>query len=262
MGQQQPLPAIDTPREPVTTTYHGEDVVEDYRWLEESSERTKEWTAAQDARARAYLDSLAFHEPIRKRVEEVLKVESTTYARPTRGGSTYFALKTQPPLQQPLLVALPALDDLAGARVLVDPNALDESGATTIDWYVPSPNGALVAVSLSSHGTEDGTLHVYDATTGELADAVIPHVNSGTASGSLAWRHDAQGFWYTRHPEPGTVPDDDLGFDQDVWFHRLGSSPGDDRRELSGVFADNRITENFLLSSADGRWVHGPCAKG
>ena len=262
MGQQQPLPAIDTPREPVTTTYHGEDVVEDYRWLEESSERTREWTAAQDARARAYLDSLAFHEPIRKRVEEVLKVESTTYAPPTRGGSTYFALKTQPPLQQPLLVALPALDDLAGARVLVDPNALDESGATTIDWYVPSPNGALVAVSLSSHGTEDGTLHVYDATTGELADAVIPHVNSGTASGSLAWRHDAQGFWYTRHPEPGTVPDDDLGFDQDVWFHRLGSGPGDDRRELSGVFADNRITENFLLSSADGRWVLDRAQKG
>lgn len=259
---QQPLSAIDTAREPATTTYHGEVVTEDYRWLEDSSQRTKEWTAAQDARARAYLDSLAFHEPIRKRVEEVLKVDSTTYARPTLGGSTYFALKTQPPLQQPLLVTLAALDDLAGERVVVDPNAIDESGATTIDWYVASPNGALVAVSLSSHGTEDGTLHVYDAATGQLADAVIPHVNSGTAGGSLAWRHDAQGFWYTRHPQPGTVPDEDLGFDQDVWFHRVGSSPEDDQRELSGVFADNRITENFLSASADGRWVMDHAQKG
>ena len=79
MGRQ-PLPAIDTPREPVTTTYHGEDVTEDYRWLEEDAERTREWTAAQDSRARAHLESLPFHEPIRSRVEQVLKVESTTYA--------------------------------------------------------------------------------------------------------------------------------------------------------------------------------------
>ena len=262
LSQTQPLPAIETPRESVTTTFHGEDVTEDYRWLEEDSERTKAWTAAQDERARAYLSSLEFHEPIRRRVEEVLKVDSTSYAQVARGRSTYFALKTQPPLQQPLLVALAALDDLAGERVVVDPNALDETGATTIDWYVPSPDGALAAVSLSSHGTEDGTLHVYDTTTGELADDLIPHVNSGTAGGSLAWRYDSQGFWYTRHPRPGTVADEDLGFDQDVWFHRLASSPEDDRRELSGVFADNRITENFLSASADGRWVMDHAQKG
>jgi prolyl oligopeptidase len=262
MNQHQPLTTIDTPREPVTTTYHGEGVTEDYRWLEDSSERTNSWTAAQDARARAYLDSLPFHEPIRKRFEAILKVESTTYDLPTHRDSSYFALKIQPPRQQPLLVVLTTLDDPAGERVLVDPNALDESGATTIDWYVPSPDGALVAVSLSSHGTEDGTLHVYEATTGELADTPISHVNSGTAGGSLAWRDDAQGFWYTRHPTPGTVPDEDLGFNQDVWFHRLGDSPGDDRRELAGVFADNRITENFLSSSADGRWVIDHAQKG
>lgn len=259
---RQPLPAIATPREPVTTTYHGEDVTEDYRWLEESSKRTEEWTAAQDSRARAYLESLPPYEHIHRRVQEVLKVGSTTYGRLTRGGASYFALKTQPPLQQPLLVTLPTLDDLGGERVVVDPNAVDDSGATTIDWYVASPDGAYVAVSLSSNGTEDGTLNVYNVATGELFDAVIPHVNSGTAGGSLAWRHDAQGFWYTRHPAPGTVPDEDLGFNQDVWFHRLGNSPTNDEPELSGVFADARITENFLTASSDGRWVMDRAQKG
>ena len=262
MSQPQTLPSIDTPREPVTTTYHGHDVTEDYRWLEERSERTREWTAAQDARARGYLDSLAISESVRRRVEEVLKVESTTYDRPTRGGSAYFALKTRPPLQQPFLVGLTSLDDPTGERVLVDPNAIDESGATTIDWYVPSPDGALVAVSLSSQGTEDGDLHLYDATSGQQTDVVIPHVNSGTAGGTLAWRGDSQGFWYTRHPAPGTVPDEELGFDQDVWFHHIGSGLDDDRRELSGAFADNRIVENFLAYSADGRWVMDHAQKG
>ena len=66
------LPAIDTPRVPVTTTYHGEDVTEDYRWLEESSERTRAWTAAQDSRAREHLESMPLYESVRSRVEEVL----------------------------------------------------------------------------------------------------------------------------------------------------------------------------------------------
>jgi prolyl oligopeptidase len=251
------LEAVDTPREPTTTTYHGVDVTEDYRWLEDAnSDSTQTWTAAQAARTVAYLESLPFREPIRRRVEQILKVESTEYDRLDHGGKTYFARKTQPPKQQPFLVTLTGLDDLAEERVLLDPNALDESGATTIDWYAPSPDGSLVAVSLSEHGTEDGTLHVYDVASAKPLSVQIPVVNSGTAGGSVAWRGDSRGFWYTRHPAPGTVPDEDLGFYQDVWFHELGTAPEDDRRELDGtVFVEPRIAENYLTASPDGRWV-------
>ena len=187
-------------------------------------------------------------------------MESTSYDELSLGGSTYFALKTQPPLQQPFLVALDGLDDTAGERVLVDPNALDASGAITIDWYYPSPDGSRVAVSLSEHGTEDGTVHVYDVATGETVDGPLSHVNSGTAGGSLAWRADSGAFWCTWHAAPGTVPDADLGFYQEVWFHELGTDAG--RRELAGLFAEDRIAENFLHASPDGRWVMDLVQKG
>jgi prolyl oligopeptidase len=255
------LPTIDTPREPVTDTYHGVEVADEYQWVEnEGSEATRGWTAAQDTRTRAYLEALPFRDAIRHRFEEILKVESTSYDELSLGGSIYFALKTQPPLQQPFLLALDGLDDTAGERVLVDPNALDESGATTIDWYYPSPDGSRVAVSLSEHGTEDGTVYVYDVATGETIDGPLRHVNSGTAGGSLAWRADSGGFWCTWHAAPGTVPDADLGFYQEVWFHELGTDGG--RRELAGVFADERIAENFLYASPDGRWVMDLVQKG
>ncbi|WP_053226408.1 prolyl oligopeptidase family serine peptidase [Solirubrobacter soli] len=248
-----------TSREPVTDIYHGVEVVDEYRWLEDkSSQATKEWTAAQDARTRAHLDALPSRDAIRHRFEEILKVESTAYDGLTRGGSTYFALKTQPPLQQPFLVALESLDDTAGERVVVDPNALDASGATTIDWYRASPDGSLVAVSLSENGTEDGTVFVHDTVTGELVDGPLPHVNSGLAGGSLAWRADSSGFWCTWCAAPGTVPDADVGFFQEVWFHELGNGEG--RRELAGVFAENRIAENFLSASAD--WAMDLVQKG
>jgi prolyl oligopeptidase len=76
----------------------------------------------------------------------------------------------------------------------------------------------------------------------------------------MAWRGDSAGFWFTRHPERGE-DDGSTEFFEDVWFHRIGGTT-EDRRDLAGVFADNRIVENFLSSSPDGRWVLDRAQKG
>src|SRR4029077_16257125 len=102
-------------------------------------------------------------------------------------GGQLFAMRRQPPKQQPFLVVLPAPDQPDKARVLVDPGELDKKGTTAIDWYVPSPDGKLVAVSLSKGGTETGDVHGYDSATAKEMYEVVPRVNGGTAGGSLAW---------------------------------------------------------------------------
>jgi prolyl oligopeptidase len=262
MAQTPALETIETPKVPVSSTYHGVTVTEDYRWLEDAaSERTRAWTLAQDRRARSYVESLPCYGAVRRRAGQVLNAASVTFGALRRAGPAYFALKDQPPKQQPFLVVLSGLDDLSDERVLVDPNEIDDSGSTTIDWYQPSPDGGLVAVSLSSRGTEDGTVHVYQTASGELTGVTVPRVNGGTAGGSLAWAGDSSGFWYTRYPSPGERPGDD-GFYQEVWYHPLGDSLERDRRELSAVFADDRIAENYLNASPDGRWVMDRVQKG
>ncbi len=217
------LPTIETVRRPVTTTYHGIDVTDDYAWLEDAgSEETQLWTKAQLERTTSYLTGLPGHADIRRRAEEIIGAPSTSYAAFRRGGVASFALKYQPPKQQPFLVALDDIEDASSERVVVDPNELDASGATTIDWYVPSPDGRLVAVSLSSHGTEDGTLHLFEVSSGALVDVRIPRITM--MGGSLAWRGDSGGFWYTRYPAPDERPEADLVFFQEVWFHELGAT--------------------------------------
>ena len=246
------LPTVETPRIPVTTSYHGVDVTEDYRWLEEaSSEDTIAWTKAQQALTRTYFGDLPWRDELRARVERLLRSERTTYGSLVSGGSTYFALKEQTPRQQPFLVALTDLDDLGTERIVVDPNVIDPSGATTIDWFTPSPTGGLVAVSLSEHGTEDGSLHVFDVETGEVVDEPIPHVN--LMGGSMAWRHDGSAFWYTRCADPA-------GFRQQVWFREIGGAQ--DHLDVAGGFADEVIAENFLSPSPDGRWLMDRVQKG
>ena len=249
-----------TRREPVTSTYHGVDVTEDYRWLEEPTDETRAWTAAQNAATRAHLDAIPSWPAIADEVAAVLRAESTSYAHLRHGGSTYVALKSRPPLQQPFLVAFTDLEHLEDERVLVDPNQLDPSGATTIDFFVLSPDGSKVAVSLSQNGTEDGTVHVYDVATGDTVGSPLPSVNSGFAGGSLAWKADGSGFWCTHHAPADEVPGGEYGFFQEVAFHDLAA--GSTEVELTGVFADDRIAENFLSVSADGRWVQDLVQRG
>jgi len=262
----------DPPKIAVSASYHGVTVTEDYRWLEDAtSEQTKAWTAAQNEATREFLDGRPAHAAVRRRAEQIAAAESVSFGRhafesdyegPRLAGSTYFVLQRKPPKQQPFLVMLNDLDDLSGGRVLVDPSVIDETGATTIDWFVPSPDGRLVAVSLSSHGTEDGTLHLFSTASGEPVGDPIPRVNSGTAGGSLAWAGDSTGFWYTRGPAPGERPEEELEFFQEIWRHTVGEPAGSDRRDHPQPLADPRIVEHFLASSPDGRWLMDRAQRG
>lgn len=238
-----------TPREPVTDTYHGVEVVDEYRWLEDADDqRVPQWTAAQNAYTRSVLDAFAGMEALRRRLVEIESAETVEYDSPAFAGGQLFMLKRQPPKQQPFLVVMPSADQAVSARVVVDPNAIDPTGTTAIDWFVPSPDGRLVAVSLSRGGTERGDLHVFETSTGRRVDEVIEHVNGGTAGGDAAWAADGRGLFYTRYPRAGERPDEDRDFYQQVWFHRLGTPVEQDRYELGEDLP--RIAEIQLESDA------------
>ena len=117
--------------------------------------------------------------------------------------------------------------DPALARVIVDPNSLNPKGTTAIDWFVPSPDGKLLAVSLSENGSEDGALHLFDVAAGKEIAPPILRVQYPTGGGSLAWRADSKGFWYTRYPGPGR-PVEEQHFFQQVYFHLLGDDVAKD----------------------------------
>jgi prolyl oligopeptidase len=225
------LPPV-TRRQPVTDTYHGKAVTEDYRWLEDWSNReVRAWSEAQNAFARRQLDRMA-PAKLRKRVKEILAARVTSHSRIKYRGGKLFALKKQPPKDQPFLVVLPGIDQPDRARVIVDPGKLDPKGTTAIDWYVPSPDGRLVAVSLSKGGSESGDVHLYETATGRQVHEVIPRVHGGTAGGDLAWTPDGKGFFYTRYPRNDERPPRDRDFYQQLYHHTLGTPTEKDRYEL------------------------------
>jgi prolyl oligopeptidase len=241
-------------RKPVTDTYFGTAVQDDYRWLEDWNDPSvRAWSEAQSAEARAVLDRLPHLAEIRGRVEKIANFRSPGYGSLTKRGATLFAIKSEPPKQQPFLVALRSADDPAAERVLADPNAMGAKGSTAIDFYVPSLDGRLVAVSLSEGGSEAGGVHVYDVASGRELPDLVPRVNGGTAGGDVAWNADGSGFFYTRYPRAGERAAADMDFYQQVYFHKLGTPTEADTYVIGKEFP--RIAETTLASSDDGRFL-------
>jgi prolyl oligopeptidase len=271
LGQTDDPIAVYTPIKPVTTVYHGVSVTEPYRWLEDGADpRVENWTAAENARARAFLDNLPTRAPIKTQLTRLITATSPAYYGlwPV-GGPTgkVLAYYSDPARQQPRLVTLNAAADPASRQPLIDPNALDPKGLTTIDWFVPSPDGKSVAVSLSQSGSEDGTLHVYDVATGREIGAPIPRVQYPTAGGSVAWTADGRGFWYTRYPGD-EAPQAERHFNMQVYFHTLGGDwradplalgTRDGLEKVSEVYLNNRYGRAQILASVErgdgGEWA-------
>src|SRR2546425_1987868 len=141
---------LKTPKKPVTDEYQGVKVEDPYQWLEQNdSAEVKAWSDAQNTRTRAYLDKLPDRATVEKRLTEWFAKTSPSYSSLVSRPGVLFAMKFQPPKQQPMLVTLASADDLKTEKVLLDPNAMDAKGLTTIDWFVPSLDGKMVAVSFS-----------------------------------------------------------------------------------------------------------------
>jgi prolyl oligopeptidase len=240
-----------TPAKPVTDTYHGVTVSDPYRWLEDWNDpAVKRWSEAQNVQARGVLGRLPHVAEIRERVSGILSAQSIAYGDLQVAGGRLFAIKRQPPKQQPFLVVMASATQAAAARILVDPNSLNAKGTTAIDWYVPSPDGKLVAVSLSEGGSESGDVHVYDAATGAQVYEVIPRAHNGTGGGSLAWLPDGRSFLYTRYPRGEERPAADRDFYMQLYRHRLGTPTTQDQYELGRDFP--KIAEIIVETGADG----------
>ncbi len=232
----------ETRREIIVDTYHGTQVEDPYRWLEDwSSEEVKTWSASQNAAARKVLDALPQRDAIAARVEAAMGGDTVSYYSAQRVGDQAWFMKYAPPKQQPFLVQVDVDGNKASERVIFDPGSFDESGNTSVEWYEVSPNGKWLAIALTVAGAEIADLHLFDVATGERVDEILPRVNGPTAGGDMSWDADSSGFYYTRYPRDGEKSSEDQNFYQQLWHRQLGTPLAADKYDIGRRF--DRIAE-------------------
>ena len=240
------LPAYpEAPRLDLVEDLHGHPVSDPYRWLEDESDpRTQAWTTAQDELWAAHAARLPGRDRLRDRVRALLG--SGVVSPPAwRGERRFFLRRTADQEHAVLLTAGPDGTE----RVLLDPMEVDPTGATTLDSWQPSKEGALLAYQLSQGGTEESVLRVLDVETGEVVEGPVDRARYSP----VAWLPGGKAYYYVRRLDPALLPPDQHQYHRRVWFHRVGTDPADDV-EILGDGLD--MTNYYGVSvSMDGRWL-------
>jgi prolyl oligopeptidase len=198
--------------------YHGTQVADPYRWLEDpDSEETKAWVEAQNQVTFGYLKEISVREKIQQRLTQLWNYER--YEIPFKEGNSYFYLKNDGLQNQSVLYTLKSLD--GEPTVLLDPNKLSEDGTVALSGLSISKDGKFLAYGLSTSGSDWQEWKVRDVETGEdLED----HIQWIKFSG-VSWTHDSKGFFYSRCYEPTL---EDANYYQKLFYHRLGTPQSED----------------------------------
>jgi prolyl oligopeptidase len=227
-------------------TLHGHRVADPYRWLEDPADpRTKEWSAAQDALAAEHLAALPGRERLAATLRELLAAGSVS-APLWRAGRAFSSRRE--PGQEHAVVLVTRPDGTE--RVLLDPMAIDASGLTTLDGWVPDLEGRRVAYQLSSGGDEFSALHVLDVDTGEEVEPPIDRCRYS----DVAWLPGGAEFLFVRMVDEAEVPPGEQAFHRRIWRHRVGTPTGQDVLvEAPGLYDGHNYYG--VRVSRDGRWL-------
>ena len=224
----------ETPRRDGGYEYHDERIEDPYLWLEDGAdENVHAWVDAQNEYAESVLKAVPARERLRPQFEELARVKLYEPIEPTPNG--YFQRIREPGQDHSVLYHFEERE--SEKRPLVDPNEFSEDATVSMNWYVPSPDGTLVAYGVDEDGLESYDVHVLDVETGE--DIEVLESTGRTNQFSLAWKDD--GFYYLT-----TGSDGEAQLEKELRYHELGDDQDDDR-----VIADGFAPETWPAPVTD-----------
>jgi prolyl oligopeptidase len=236
-----------TKSEPVKETLHGVEIVDDYRWLEalekDSSEVT-EWTTVQNDYTRSELDKLPCRDALAKELEPWMTLGAI--GAPVMTDAGYFYSERTGRQNQGVVKFRSTRD--GESRTLLDVNALDANGLTSLDWWRPNEQGTLMAFGTSQKGSEMSELRLLDVASGKWLDDLI----TGKVSFS-GWMPDGKSFFYSG------LRDTKDPYSRETRHHLVGRLSAQDPIVVKQV---NPSEIPSAGPSTDGKWLIGSLSRG
>ncbi len=235
----------DSRRVEQTDDYHGVQVPDPYRWLEDlDAEETHAWVRAQNDLSRPYLESLPKREAIKERLTQLWNHE--VYGIPEKKGNKYFYTYNSGEQNQDVLYVTTSLD--GAAQPLIDPNSFREDATISLRRFAVSRAAKYIAYGLSDGGSDWTNWRVRDIATGED----LPDTIEFTKFTDVSWSADGQGFYYSRYPEGMNGKGDDSK-PVAIYYHQVGTQQKDDIQIYA--LPDQPRQNPYGKVSHDGRYL-------
>ena len=228
--------------------YHGTEVPDPYRWLEDpDSAETKAWIEAENKVTFGFLESIPEREPIKQRLTELWNYER--FGLPRKRGDRYFYTRNDGLQNQSVLYVADGID--GEPRVLLDPNQWAADGTVALAGWTPSEDGKLLTYGVAAAGSDWREWKVLDVETGkELSDQLKWVKFSG-----VSWLKDGSGLFYSRYDEPQEGEKfTGVNYYQKLYFHKIGDDQSQDtlvyeRPDEKEWGFDGHVTEDarFLI---------------
>jgi prolyl oligopeptidase len=221
----EPLKYPDTFRGPQVDDYHGTNVADPYRWLEDdvrTEKKVADWVEDENKVTNAYLAAIPQREPIRKRLTELWNYEK--YSAPSKEGGKYFFTKNDGLQNQAVLYVQDSLT--AAPKVVLDPNTWSKDGTIALAGLDISPDGKYMAFGKAEAGSDWAVWRVMELATGKILDDELRWIKFSSPS----WSRDNTGFFYGRFPEPTKGQEyQKLAFNQKIYWHTVGTPQSEDK---------------------------------
>jgi prolyl oligopeptidase len=212
-----PAARVDVVRE----VRFGVTLADPYRWMEAEDAELREWLSGQGENAAMMLAGLPGRAGFLTRVAELADGATRDSGFRLAVDRVFFRHQAAGAAVPVLMVA----DGGRDRRVLLDPAALPGREHRYLDWFVPSPDGRLVACGISEGGSERSTLRIVAADDGGLREDAVP----GTLFGVVSWVPGSDALICQRFLDsPAGTPPYQRRNDSRACLHRLGTSADDD----------------------------------
>jgi prolyl oligopeptidase len=216
------------PVHPVTDTYFGTPVVDDYRYMENLKDpAVQHWMRAEADYTRNVLDGIPGRADLAKHIDQLVSGDLQRNQFKRRGERLFYYVM-DPGANVPKLAYRDGVN--GSEHILIDPGKLatDHTHHYALDWYSPSWDGRYVAYGISEGGSEQSVLHIIDVSMGQTLEETIDR----TSDCIVSWRKDNKSFFYLRYPKAGPdTPPALTEYNALTYLHVLGShkdGEGDD----------------------------------
>ncbi|MFT5170615.1 MAG: prolyl oligopeptidase [Candidatus Marinamargulisbacteria bacterium] len=207
----------------------GQRVRDPFRWLEAGANaEVQTWVAAQNAQTQAYVDKLPGKARLRQDLETLFSLGG--FSGPSRvKDRTFFSERIGMQNHAVLKMQTAGSDAI---HTVLDPNTFSEDGTVALDWEHVSEDGQWIAFGKSKGGDERSQLFIQNVDSGEIVDQITDY---NTRACDVAWLPDSSGFYYTRYPLKGDVPEGEEEYWRTVHFHQVGANSSDDPPIFKGT---------------------------